>query len=252
MEDDKKQSGGANPTPIAIAAFSLLLAVAVAGKADVSRADVLDLVRLDGSGESAELQVADAATVGRLATVRVAGRNCDGVIIGSGFHANGVLLTNRHLVVDAVDAKIDQPVRPVFRSVVRRSAELDLVAIDPVLDSELVLAEQDASIGDTVFLAGHGGGGETQILEGRVHLLAQGSSYGVAGLALLIDGRTTGGFSGGPVLNERAEVVGILQGYEPLLDLTIATPVSSIRLWLEAGTDAPQPAPCNQTNTQSE
>jgi hypothetical protein len=54
------------------------------------------------------------------------------------------------------------------------------------------------------------------------------------------------------VLNERAEVVGILQGYEPLLDLTIAIPVSSIRLWLEAGTDAPQPAPCNQTNTQSE
>ena len=89
------------------------------------------------------------------------------------------------------------------------------------------VTDAGASVGDPVVFAGHASGGHSVVREGTVHLFADGATYGVDGPVMLVDGVSTVGFSGGPVLDLNGQVVGVLQGYEPNLRLTIAITVSA-------------------------
>ncbi len=226
-----------NRTVGAVVLLSLLLGLTVASRAEVGGADGFGSQGPAWSngvvpGSPDQLDVTAAALA---ATVRVGGRNCSGLVLGSGFVIDGVLLTNRHLVPDARQAKVDRPVAPVFVDVVRRSDGLDLAVLEPVEALNLEFADGDAAVGDTVFLAGHGGGQDTQVVPAVVHLYANGESYGIPGPLLVLDGPSSLGFSGGPVLDVEGRVVGILQGYEPGLRLTLAIPASAVRSWLATG-----------------
>ena len=145
------------------------------------------------------------------------------------------LLTNRHLVVGAFEAKVDQPLAPVLVGVRRTADRLDLASLDPVPSMPLELAKADASVGDPVVFAGHASGGRSVVRDGTVHLFADGTIYGVGGPGMLVDGVSSVGFSGGPVLDRNGDVVGILQGCEPNLRLTVAIPVSAVEAWLQDG-----------------
>lgn len=235
------------PTVLSVVLLSLALAVGVAMTADASDADSLGVFGplIDQTDPSSGLQLSDSMELRALAgsaTVRVAGRNCAGVLIGSGFHLDGSLLTAQHLVVDAFDAKVDQPGPPIFSPVLRRSAELDVVTLGPVDGLQLQLSQTVPRTGEAVLLAGHGGGGAVQFVDTTVLLLADGAAYGFSGQALLLDGVVPEGFSGGPVLDQQGQVLGLVQGYEPSLDLTVAIAASSIEDWLVDGADGVTPS----------
>ncbi len=171
-------------------------------------------------------------------TVRISARTCDGFQLGSGFVADGSLFTNRHLVAGATELKVDQPISPVLTLVDRRASGLDLAIGDPVGSRSLEFASMNPEVGSTVAMAGHAGGGRTLLVEGTVQLFDDGAAWGVGGPVMLIDGSTTGGFSGGPVFDRDGRVVGVLQGYSPTVDLTIAIPVESVVDWAASDDDA--------------
>ena len=201
-------------------------------------------------GADTGLDPVELTALAQSATVRVAGRSCGSTLTGSGFVVGSTLLTNRHLVAGASEAKVDQPLAPVLVGVRRTADHLDLASLEPVASIPLELATADASVGDPVVFAGHASGGHSVVREGTVHLFADGATYGVDGPVMLVDGVSTVGFSGGPVLDLNGQVVGVLQGYEPNLRLTIAIPVSAVDAWLQD--DRVQPGdrtslPCSQT-----
>jgi hypothetical protein len=232
-----------NRTIGAVGLLSLFLGFTVAFRTETGRAETPGLFGLGASQDDGRSVTEIEVTARALAaTVRIAARNCEGLMIGSGFVVDGVLLTNRHLVTDARLAKIDRPVAPVLVEIARRSTKLDLAALAPVNALALDFADGDASLGDTVYLAGHGDGQETRVMKATVHLFTDGSSYGLDGPLLVLDGPSSVGFSGGPVLDEEGRVVGILQGYEPNLRLSLAIPVSAIRNWLDVTSMASSPS----------
>lgn len=167
-------------------------------------------------------------------TVRISARTCDGHQLGSGFVAMGHTLTNRHLASGATEIKVDRPVSPVLIPIDRRASALDLAIGRPVAATTLEFAESNPETGTTVAMAGHAGGGATIVIEGTVQLYDDGAAWGVDGQVMLIDGSSTGGFSGGPVFDRSGRVVAMLQGYSPTVDLSIAIPAESIVEWLSA------------------
>ena len=185
--------------------------------------------------ESAEISVralADSSTLG------VSGLGCDDLLRGSGFVVGDHSYTNRHLVEGGESVKFDQLIEPIVVPVTGMGSGLD-VAVAPAVDAvALEFAQSNAAVGETVFVSGHAGGGETEVVRGTVHLYSEGDTWGVGGNAMLIDAITEPGFSGGPVLDLEGKVVGMLQGYEPTLELTLAIPVEDLRSWSALGQDA--------------
>jgi S1-C subfamily serine protease len=173
--------------------------------------------------------LADAATVG------ISGRGCDGYERGSGFVVGGVTFTNRHLVAGGDYVKVDQLVAPTLERIARVSSSLDVATAPGVAVPELQFADENPSVGAAVVVAGHAGGRETVVAEGHVHLYAAGETWGVPGSVMLIDAPTEPGFSGGPVLDRAGRVVAMLQGFEPMLELTLAIPVEELRSWSASG-----------------
>lgn len=235
-----------NSTWVAALALACVLALGVASRAGVGVAGVAGVVPANDGSEPAiddPLSPTVEATA-RLATVRVAGRNCDGRLLGSGFLLAEGLVSSEHLVTDAVEAKIDQPIQPVIGSVERRSRANDLVLLQSVAGVELQLSDDDPVVGESLLLAGHADGGVTRTVEGSVlQVVPSGDSYGVAGGVLLVDARVGGGFSGGPVLDRRGDVVGVIKGYEPSLEVTVVVAGSTLSTWLDNFASDTQPTP---------
>ncbi len=198
-----------------------------------------ELIDPSAFGSDGALDPIELTALAQSATVRVAGRSCGTTLTGSGFVVGSTLITNRHLVAGASQVKVDQPPAPVLVDVRRTAENLDLASLDPVASIPLEFAPKDAPVGDQVVFAGHAAGGHSVVREGFVHLYTDGATYGVDGPVMLVDGVSTVGFSGGPVLDQRGEVVGVLQGYEPNLRLTIAIPVSAVDAWLQSRTARP-------------
>ena len=148
-------------------------------------------------GSDRGLDRVELTALAQSATVRVAGRSCGVTRTGSGFVVGSTLLTNRHLVVGAFEAKVDQPLAPVLVGVRRTADRLDLASLDPVPSMPLELAKADASVGDPVVFAGHASGGRSVVRDGTVHLFADGTIYGVGGPGMLVDGVSSVGFSAG-------------------------------------------------------
>ena len=161
-------------------------------------------------------------------TVRVVSRTCDGSIRGSGFGANGVLFTNKHLTLETAEIKVDQLGQAVLRPVTGRSAVHDIAIAESVNVRELTLAAGAPLPGEPVILAGHAGGGELRIIQGVAQAEVAGDAYGIGGRVLLVDATTSGGFSGGPVLNRDGEVVAMLQGFDYVTGLTLAIPAETL------------------------
>ncbi|MEZ5378942.1 MAG: serine protease [Acidimicrobiales bacterium] len=193
----------------------------VAGRGDQASATVT----IDPATELRVRALADAATLG------VSGVGCDGLLRGSGFVVGDTAYTNRHLVEGGEAVKFDQAVEPIVQPISALAADLDVATAPAVSAVRLEFAEHNPAIGSIVFVAGHAGGNETEVLQGTVHLYGDGATWGVDGNVMLIDVETVPGFSGGPVLDVDGRVVAMLQGMEPTIGLTIAIPVEDLRTW---------------------
>lgn len=180
-----------------------------------------------GADERQMLEQLAAASV-----VRVTGASCTGTTVGTGFFHDGSIVTNSHVIGPADQAVVDGPAvgRGTPAVMAARAEAVDLAwlnlsgaslpSVAPSLDTAL------PEVGERVLLVGYGGGRRLRFQEATVHLVVDGRAYGVAGTAVLIDGLSGPGFSGGPVLNRNGSVVAVLKGVDEATELTVAVSVA--------------------------
>ena len=166
------------------------------------------------------------------ATVLVSALNCGSLSVGSGFGIEGVVVTNRHLVSGAAEAKVQRGTDLHRVAVLGAHPVVDLAVLDGVGGPDLELAPGDVPVGEPVLLAGRPGGGPVRVEASRVHLYSDGAVWGMGGPVMLLDTRTAPGWSGGPVLDRRGRVVGILAALDAATGLAIAIPAAELRAWL--------------------
>lgn len=171
--------------------------------------------------------------------VRVSATVCGSSVIGTGYLSSQGVVTNHHLVAghgpvwlqavtdrgreDSVDSSVLSASRPLDLAIVQLGAEQAATLQLEPLESASPIS------GERVLLAGYGGGGSAlYFLETTVHLVVPGQAYGIDGEVVLIDRTIVPGFSGGPVLNRRGEVVAVLKGMDKTTGLAVA--ISSVML----------------------
>lgn len=163
--------------------------------------------------------------------VAVRSDGCTGRTRASGFVVGGLVVTNAHVVDGAEEIVVAGPRFSASLQVSRRVAGLDLAVAAAGVSSGLVWAHTDAPPGTPVVLAGRGPRG-FQWLPARVQLYSEPGGFGGDGVAMLLDGPTTPGFSGGAVINLDGEVVGVLRAVDLSTGLAVAVPVSDYQSWL--------------------
>lgn len=236
---------------IVIGAISMTLAVVASGLGAARIRPGVDPARPLSSDEFDVL-----VAVAEASTVSVRSQGCGRAIRGSGVVVGGQVVTNRHLSAGADQLSVAGPTvgglvgagvggdggPPVPAMIVRRSTRHDLVLADGVVPGEwgrgVDIAEGDPVVGEPVLLAGRFPEGLRWVAT-RVHLVIDGSAYGLDGLVLFVATPTVPGFSGGPVLNRDGELVGVLQALDRSTALGLAVPVSELAAWLN-GADEPQ------------
>lgn len=198
-----------------------------------------------GPGE--ELAVVSRA---RRATVRVVGRSCDRVAVGTGFAVRHpdrpapALVTNAHLLGSDRRLKVDLPGRRFLSSPMTADSGVDL-AVSVMVGEEasaelqpLDMAGDRPARGDEVVMVGYPGGRRMEARQARVRALVDGRPYGVDGTVVLLDGTTALGYSGGPVLDRSGKVVAVLRGYDATTGLIVAIHGQEVLELLSAGAGA--------------
>lgn len=197
------------------------------------------------AGPLTAAELARLTTLAGEATVEVSAVGCGGVTVGSGFGVAGQVVTNRHIVAGAAEAKVQRATGPARVPVLGPHPVLDLALLRGVGGPDLDLAPGRPPVGEPVVLAGRPGGGPVVVTPSAVHLYSDGAPWGMPGEVLLLDTPTGGGWSGGPVLDRRGRVVGVLAAEDRATGLAIAIPVDDVRRWLE-DPSAPVPIGCGR------
>ena len=169
--------------------------------------------------------------------------------LGSGFFVNkdGYLITNFHVIKGQKRISVTQFVRhgPVLNRTLYE--KVDIIATDPFHDlavlqikredikdslQGVVLAPHDKAIfGESVFVIGNPLGLERTVTKG---VLSQvGRNFG-GELYLQVDASVNPGNSGGPLFNERGQVIGVINmGIPSMQGLNFAIPVRHVKFLLE-------------------
>lgn len=177
----------------------------------------------DGDSSAAtQLRTTDApgveASVGYL---KVRRRDASQSGNGTGFLiASDRLVTCLHVVDGAESAEVIFPsgLSLPITGILAEDADNDLVllAVTPAAGqpAPLALASVPARVGDSLVLYGYPDGPSQKGSSGQVISVCP--TLGMPlGIIMNMDGAITHGFSGGPVLNEQRQVVGILKGGDP-------------------------------------
>lgn len=213
----------------------LLFCCALAACAGSTRVGAESLARADWSDSASVVaqRLADQQAVALAmapAVVSVRADWCGTRTTASGFLIGGVVVTNAHVVGGAESVDVTGPDFGGLLQVSRVASGVDLAIAPAGITSDLAWAETDALVGESVVLAARGRGG-FQWQPGEVQLYAEPGVYGGDGPAMLLDGATVPGFSGGPVINLDGQVVGVLRAVDLSTGLAIAEPVSTFRSW---------------------
>jgi S1-C subfamily serine protease len=167
---------------------------------------------------------------------------CNGMATGSGFFiSEQELVTNRHVVADARELSIE-------------TADNHTVAVDDVLVSYSIDAAvlhvraadvapltlgADPAPGDDAWVVGFPRGGKVRVTNGRVVDEVQGRKYEVTGRVIRARAEVDPGDSGGPLLNQRGQVAGLVFAVEYSSGWTLAIPVSELAQALPTMHSAP-------------
>lgn len=160
---------------------------------------------------------------------------CDGKATGSGFFiSDHELVTNRHVVTGGRQVSVE--------TAGNGSLAVDAVFVSPGLDAAVLHVDavgvdplalgNDPLPGDDAWVVGFPRGGALRVTTGRVVDEVQGSKYGVSGQVIRTRAEADPGNSGGPLLNRRGQVAGIVFGVEYASGWTLAIPVSELALGL--------------------
>ena len=191
-------------------------------------------------------------------TLRVRNISCQGVATGSGFPVDAhTIITNRHVLAGAavlelntwdgtsLDANVDES----------STARLVDIGVTTVAESLPAVARlgPDPKPGQQVTAVGYPLGGPLTLSRGKVvrYLDATTLPLGVAfaGQVMEVSSRIKHGNSGGPLLDRRGRVVGVIFAGEPgateqdYMRVAYAIPLSAVSALREAGGDQPV-VPC--------
>ena len=191
-------------------------------------------------------------------TLRVRNISCQGIATGSGFGIDEhTIITNRHVLAGAsvlqlntwdgtsLDADVDESetARLVDIGATRVAAKLPAIAeLGP-----------DPKPGQKVTAVGYPLGGQLALSPGRVVGYLDGNSLpgeiAFPGRVMQVSSRIKHGNSGGPLLDRRGRVVGVIFAGEPgvtaqdYMRVAYAIPLSSVRTLMQAGGRQPV-VPC--------
>ncbi|MGH8899143.1 MAG: S1C family serine protease [Egibacteraceae bacterium] len=208
-----------------------------------------------GAGDSAA-QAPAAVTVradsqeraARALTLRVRASGCDGVATGSGFAIAGhALVTNRHVIANASEIQVNTWDGQSLKAAVSRVtyySDLALVVVDGDLPLVGMLAPRDAQVGDHVTVAGFPLGGQQTVADGDVLDYVVGANLGDGIQVMRLNATAQPGNSGGPVIDRRGEVVGVVYAIELATQHALAVPASAVRSLLREESVTPPTSVC--------
>jgi S1-C subfamily serine protease len=205
--------------------------------------DVPDAVRV----QIPRLAKDSAERRARRLTVRVRNVSCLGVGVGSGFAiAEDVLVTNRHVLAGADSIEVstwDGRTLPAVAAQVGVLGDLGVAYVQGTLP-QVGSYGSTPQPGDEVTVVGYPEGEELTLSIGTVIDLRPGAGrYGVPGRIMRLTSRVVPGNSGGPVLDRRGKIVGVVYAYELGTGSALAIPVDTLRRLTREGGYEPVP-PC--------
>jgi S1-C subfamily serine protease len=208
------------PRPRAPQARSVRLALAItfllsacvppAPSADPAVPDLSALAELDLDGLAAD----EVLRTAREFTVRIRSLGCSRLGTGSGFVLDdGLIVTNRHVVGQPREITISTWDGRSFDAVVEGiSLDADLAVIK-VIGADLPVAtlrDTPVTIGERIAVIGYPGGGPSTITTGAVLGFTAEPVLGERVPAIVVDAEVRQGNSGGPLIDGRGEVVGVI------------------------------------------
>jgi S1-C subfamily serine protease len=168
----------------------------------------------------------------REVTLRVRNSNCTGLGLGSGVSlGDGTVVTNHHVVDGADSLELTTWDGHDVTATVASATYVNDVAIIRTDASELPAPHRRTDRldpGDRVHVVGYPEGGELKITDGAVVDYVPGDAYGEAGSVLRATAVVKHGNSGGPVLDERGRLVGIVFAIEVATDHALIIPTEDL------------------------
>jgi S1-C subfamily serine protease len=171
-------------------------------------------------------------------TMRVRNLNCGGVELGSGFATDAhTLVTNRHVVAGASLLEVDTADGRSLQVKTARVGVLGDIAFVTVDGSLPVSADLHgvARGGTGIEAVGYPLGGPFTITHGVVVDRVDGHRFGVQGPILRVTAEVRPGNSGGPLLDQRGRVAGVVYAIETATGLGLAIPMDTVNRLLDAG-----------------
>lgn len=196
-----------------------------------------------------ELRASSVARVSRQLTVRVRSRGCGRLGTASGVAlAPRLLVTNRHVVSGADTIELnywDGTSATASVLTVAVADDLALVRVSVRLPTVARLAQRDARDGAAVVVAGFPNGGRQTVGRGRVVEYARLRSPVEASPVMRLTATVVPGNSGGAVVDERGELVGVVFGVETETGYGLAIPASAVEELVSDGGTAPSTTACS-------
>jgi S1-C subfamily serine protease len=209
--------------------------VSVSG--DVSQAERVRLPRL--ARDSAERRA-------RRLTARVRNVTCEGVIRGSGFALGpDLLVTNRHVLAGAETLEVSTwngRTLQVSSATVGVLGDVGFARVEGRLPVVGAFGPPPQR-GDLVTAVGYPRGGPLTLSEGSVVDRVDGANLGVPGDVVRLTARVRPGNSGGPLLDRRGRIAGIVYAIQRGTGFGLAIPVDTLRRLERAGGSEDVP-PC--------
>ncbi len=173
-------------------------------------------------------------------TVRVRNLSCAGLGMGSGFAIDrSTLITNRHVVAGASRLEVNTSDGRTYDVTAAEVGVLGDVAFVKVNGELPVVASLDgrAQPGSKIAAVGYPEGGPFTLESGSVIDRIPGEPFGINGRLVRISADVRPGNSGGPLLDRRGRVAGVVFALELDTGLGLAMPMSTVNDLLEqAGT----------------
>jgi S1-C subfamily serine protease len=170
--------------------------------------------------------------------VRVRNVNCQGLDLGSGFALDRhTLLTNRHVLAGASQLEVstwDGHDYQVPTAKVGALVDLGVATVSGVLPHAASAFAQPVA-GEHVTAVGFPLGGPLTFSAGRIIDFVDGSNLGVPGQVMRLTANVEPGNSGGPVLDSRGRVVGIVYAIETATGYGLAIPLDTLHTLVQAG-----------------
>lgn len=166
-------------------------------------------------------------------TVRVRSLGCEQFGLGSGFLLReGVVVTNRHVIEQPREVTIstwDGRSLPAEVDGLAQDTDLALLRLDDARSLPVAELRTDpVRRGERVLAVGYPGGGPATVSPGRVIGTTDGTVLGEPAQVIRVEVAITQGSSGGPLVDARGRVVGVMFAIEVDAGVGLAVPVATL------------------------